>query len=430
MTTSMKIILPAVTLAILSAGNLVSAQGNLPESREATFVEANGSTEVLVRAKGIGGASGLFGFKEDESLKLAEMDARKSAVYFVLHGGAGLDGVLRTDEEKSKFQPYQNDFFANDNIMKYIAWEASSFDSRVKMAGGEKLKVEKQFRINKKAIVDQLIQRGIIASVQEVAEEIGLPTLMALPAVKPGENPLDMLRSDPLLRQGAATIESYLTAKKYSVIAPDQAEQIFQQQKAQMSLKGADEDMSYAIALSVGSDVYITYSIAMENRRVGSSEVHKASVSVRAYETTTARLLGTETGYSEESAAPPAALVEAGITNALNNVMSRINSYWADDMKNGVQYKVIFNVTGKFDADAKDELSPAAFLTLKKLCNRVKENVVSDKTMDYLVWVTNQDFQNSSLFFVALKKEFGQNFAQGKLRKVNANRKLLMLAVE
>jgi hypothetical protein len=168
----------------------------------------------------------------------------------------------------------------------------------------------------------------------------------------------------------------------------------------------------------------------MENRRVGSSDVHKASVSVRAYETTTARLLGTETGYSDESAAPPAALIEAAITNALNNVMSRINSYWADDMRNGVQYKVIFNIVGKFDGDAKDELSPAAFLTLKKLCNRVKENVVSDKTMDYLVWVTNQDFQNASLFFVALKKEFAQNFAQGKLRKVNANRKLLMLAIE
>jgi hypothetical protein len=151
---------------------------------------------------------------------------------------------------------------------------------------------------------------------------------------------------------------------------------------------------------------------------------------VRAYETTTARLLGTETGYSEESAAPPAALVEAAITNALNNVMSRINSYWADDMKNGVQYKVIFNITGKFDADAKDDISLAALQTLKKLCNRTKENVVSDKTIDYLVWVTNQDFQNSSLFFAALRKEFAQNFAQGKLRKVNANRKLLMLAVE
>lgn len=419
-----------VPLAFLCGQSEVRAQGNLPESREATFIEANGSAEVLVRAKGIGGASGLFGFKEDESLKLAEMDARKSAVFFVLFGGAGLDGLLKSDEDKSKFQPYQNEFFANDNVTKFISWEATGFESRVKMAGGEKLKVEKQFRINVKAIKDLLIQRGIVTSSQEVAEEIGLPTLMALPAVKPGESPLDMLQKDPLLKQGAATIESYLTAKKYNVIAPEQAEQIYQQQKAQMTLKGAEDDMSYAIALSVGSDVYITYTINMENRRVGSSDVHKASVSVRAYETTTARLLGTETGYSDESAAPPAALIEAAITNALNNVISRINAYWTDDMKNGVQYKVIFNVTGKFDADAKDELSPAALLSLKKLCNRVKENVVSDKTMDYLVWVTNQDFQSSSLFFLALKKEFAQNFAQGKLRKVNANRKLLMLAIE
>ncbi len=426
----MQCVLYAAAVSIFFFSSAAFAQGNLPESREATFVEANGSAEVLVKAKGIGGASGLFGFKEEESLKLAEADARKSAVYFVLYGGAGLDGILRTDEEKSKFQPYQNEFFTNDNVPKFISWEASGFDSRVKMAGGEKLKVEKQFRVNVKAIKDALIQRGIIASVQEVAEEIGLPTLMALPAVKPGESPLDMLQRDPLLKQGAATIESYLTAKKYDVIAPDQAAQIYQQQKGQMTLKGTDEDMSYAIALSVGSDVYITYTIDMETRSVGSSDVHKASVSVRAYETTTARLLGTETGYSEESAAPQDALIEAAITNALNNVMARINSYWADDMKNGVQYKVVFTITGKFDADTKDDLSPAALLSLKKLCNRVKENVVSDKTMDYLVWVTNQDYQNPSLFFVALKKEFAQNFAQGKLRKVSANRKLMMVAVE
>ncbi len=419
-----------VSALLLSALTGLWAQGNLPESREATFIEANGSSEVLIKAKGIGGASGLFGFKEEESLKLAEMDARKSAVYFVLYGGAGLDGVLKTEEDKAKFQSYQIDFFANDNITKFISWEASSLDSRVKMAGGDKLKVEKQFRINVKAVKDALIQRGIIASSQDVAEEIGLPTLMALPAVKPGESPLEMLQKDPILKQGAATIESYLTAKKYSVVAPEQAEQIYQQQKAQMNLKGADEDMSYAIALSVGSDVYITYTIDMQTRRVGSSDVHKASVSVRAYETTTARLLGTETGYSDESAAPSEALVEAAITNALNNVMSRINNYWTDDMKNGVQYKVVFNIIGKFDADAKDELSPAALLSLKKLCNRVKENVVSDKTMDYLVWVTNQDYQNSSVFFLALKKEFGQNFAAGKLRRVSANRKLLILAIE
>ena len=417
-------------LAVVLLASSAAAQPNLPVSREATFVEANGSAEVLIRAKGIGGVSGLFGFKEEESLKLAEMDARKSAVYFVLYGGSGFDGILKTDDERTKFQAYANDFFADDNVMKFIAWEATSLDSRVKLAGGDKLKVEKQFRISVKAIKDLLVQRGIITASSEVAEEIGMPTLMALPAVKPGESPLDMLQKDPVLKQGAATIESYLTAKKYNVIAPEQAEQIYQQQKSQMTLKGGDDDMSYAIALTVGSDVYISYSIDIESRMVGSSSVRKASVSVRAYETTTARLLGTETGYSDESAAPTEALVEAAITNALNNVMSRINNYWTDDMKNGVQYKVIFNIIGTFSGDAKDELSPAAFMSLKKLCNRVKENVISDKTMDYLVWVTNQDYQNSSVFFLALKKEFGQNFTAGKLRRVSANRKLLMLAVD
>ena len=102
MITIKKCLLLLLPMALVCVSNPAFAQGNLPESREATFIEANGSAEVLVRAKGIGGASGLFGFKEDESLKLAEIDARKSAVYLVLYGGAGIDALLRTDEEKSK----------------------------------------------------------------------------------------------------------------------------------------------------------------------------------------------------------------------------------------------------------------------------------------------------------------------------------------
>ncbi|HEY6953162.1 MAG TPA: DUF6175 family protein [Bacteroidota bacterium] len=344
-------------LALIAAFTCVmtgtlAAQDNLPVSREATFIETNGPDEVLIRAKGIGGVKGFWGFKEDESLKKAEMDARKSAVYFVLYGGAGLDGLLRSDDDKRKFSTVQNDFFDDGNIQKFISWEASTFDSRVKMAGGEKLKIEKQMRVNKKAVSDQLIARHIIASVQDITEEIGLPTLMALPDVKPGQNPLDELKTNAVSKQGASVIESYLTSRKYSVVAPDQAEQIYEQQKAQMALKGADEDLSYAIALSVGSDIYVTYTITVDTRKVGTTDVRKASVSVRAYETTTARLLGTETGYSEESAAPATALVEAAVNNALDNVMSRINSYWQDDIKDGQQYKVVVSITGTFDEDA------------------------------------------------------------------------------
>lgn len=419
----------AVGMVVLSACMMVG-QATLPTSREATFVEANGPAEVMIRAKGIGGVKGVWGFKEEESVKMAETDARKAAVYFVVYGGAGLDGLLRSEDDKRKFATIETEFFDETNIQKFIAWEASGFDSRVKMAGGEKIKIEKQFRVNRKAISDQLVERRIIASVQDITEEIGMPTIMALPEVKPGQNPLDELRSNTVLKQGASAIESHLTSKKYSVIAPDQAEQIFQQQKAQMSLKGHEEDLSYAIALSVGSDVYITYTITVDKRIIGSSEVRKASVSVRAYETTTARLLGTETGYSDESAAPATALVEAAVTNALNNVMSRINSYWQDDLKNGLQYKVIVNIVGKFDEDQKYDIEDAVQKMLKKLCSKTKQNVVSDKTIDYLVWVSNPDMQNPTGFFRELRKEFNANFSAGKLRQVNLNRKLMMVAVE
>ncbi len=422
----------ATILAMLFLGVVATAssQGNLPTSREATFIEANGSAEVLLRAKGIGGVKGFWGFKEEESLKKAEMDARKAAVYFVLYGGAGLDGLLRSDDDKRKFSMIQDDFFQDANIQQFISWEASTYESRVKMAGGEKLKIEKQMRVNKKAITDQLVSRHIIASVEEMTEEVGLPTLMALPEVKPGQNPLDELKSNTVLQQGASAIESYLTAKKYSVVAPDQAEQVFQQQRAQMSMKGAEEDLSYAIALSVGSDIYVTYSITVDSRMIGTTEVRKASVSVRAFETTTARLLGTETGYSDESAAPATALVEAAVTNAMTNVISRINSYWQDDIKDGQQYKVIINITGKFDEDTRYDLEDAVQKTLTKLCNKTKQNVSSDKTLDYLVWVTNPDMQNPTGFFREMRKEFNADFTAGKLRQVNLNRKLMMVAVE
>jgi hypothetical protein len=415
---------------ILFAACITVGQANLPTSHEVTFVEANGSAEVLVKAKGVGGVKGFWGFDEEQSVKKAEMDARKAAVYFVLYGGAGLDGLLRSDDDKRKFSAIENDFFDDANVQKLISWEASTFESRIKLAGGEKVKIEKQMRVNRKGMSDQLVARRIVASVEDITEEVGLPTIMALPAVKQGQNPLDELKSNAVLKQGASTIESYLTAKKYSVIAPDQAEQIFQQQKAQMSLKGHEEDLSYSIALSVGSDVYITYTITVDTRKVGSTDVRKASVSVRAFETTTARLLGTETGYSEESAAPATALVEAAVANALNNVISRINSYWQDDMKNGLQYKVIVNITGKFDEDTKYDLEDAVQKTLKKLCSKTKQNVTSDKTIDYLVWVSNPDMQNPTGFFREMRKEFNANFSAGKLRQVNLNRKLMMVAVE
>ncbi len=416
-------------LVVLSLVSL-HAQGNLPSSRQATFVEAVTANEVMIKAKGIGGVSGMFGLKEEESVKLAELDARKSAVYFVLYGGAGLDGIVRSDEEKRKFAPMEQEFFGNENVQKFIAWEANSFDSRVKLAGGEKIRVEKQFRVNRAAMVQMLVDRKVIQKLDDVADEVGLPTLMALPEVPSGKNPIDELRSNPVLKQAASVIESYLTQKKYNVVAPEQAAQIYEQQKAQLSIKGHEEDLSYMIALSVGSDIYVSYTVTVDTRKVGSTEVRKASVSVRAYETTTARLLGTETGYSEESAAPAAALTEAAVTNALNNVLSRLSSYWQDDLKNGSQFKIVFSITGQFDEETRYDIADAAAKTLKKIAVKTKENVVADNTIDYLAWIQDKDLFAPSALYRELRREFMANFPQGKLKQITLNRKLIVVGVE
>ncbi|MFA5832172.1 MAG: DUF6175 family protein [Bacteroidota bacterium] len=419
-----------IFLATIVIATSVIAQGNLPESRQATFVEAVTANEILIKAKGLGGKSGMFGFKEEESVKLAEIDARKAAVYFVLYGGAGLDGLVRNEDEKRKFGLMEQEFFVADNVQKFIAWEANSFDSRVKIAGGEKIRIEKQFRINRAAIQTYLIDKRVIEKLEDITEELGMPTLMALPEVKPGQNPLNELRSNSVLKQGASVIESYLTQKKYNVVSPEQAAQIYEQQKAQLNLKGHEEDLSYMIALSVGSDIYVSYTITIDTRNVGSTEVRKVTASVKAFETTTSRVLGTETGYSEESAAPATALTEAAMTNALNNVISRINAYWQEDMKNGTPYKIIFTILGDFDEDTRYDIADAAAKTLKKIANKTKENVSADKTIDYIAWIQDKDMQSPSALFRELRREFNNNFAQGKLKQVTLNRKLIVVGVE
>ena len=416
--------------SFLLLASYLCAQGNLPESRQATFVEAVTGNEVLIKAKGIGGKSGMFGLKEEESVKLAENDARKAAVYFVVFGGAGLDGLVRSEDEKRKFGPVQNDLFSDANVKNFIAWEANGLDSRVKLAGGEKIRVEKQFRVNRAAIQAFLTDRHVIEKLEDVTDELGMPTLMALPEVKPGKNPIGELRSDPVLKQAASVIESYLTQKKYNVVAPEQAQQLYEQQKAQLSLKGHEEDLSYMIALSVGSDIYVSYTVSVDTRKVGSSDVRKASVSVRAYETTTARLLGTETGYSEESAAPAQALVEAAVTNALNNVIARLGAYWQDDLKNGAQYKIIFTLTGTFDEDARMDIADAAAKTLKKIANKTKENVAADKTIDYLAWIQDKEMQSPSALYRELRREFQNNYPNAKLKQITLNRKMIVVGVE
>ena len=409
----MKKLIYGFLLAVLgfSAGY---SQKNLPVSREATFIESYSPTEVTIKASGIG-----------KDNKVAEIDGRRAAIYYVLIGAT--DPILQTPDERKAFESIQDEIFDERNIAKYITFESTEYESRVKLADG-RVKITKYYRVNKKLLTDDLVARNVIKPKEEITEAIGLPFIMVVPETPKGVSPIDLLRSDRLLKKGAEVIESYLTARKYDVQVPEQMETLSELAQAQAGLKGVEEDYAYQLALAIGSDVYITYNVKVEKRYIGSTEYRKAVVAARAYETTTARLLGTETGYSGEYAVPEEAVVEEAMNDAIDKVLSRIMAYWKDDLTRGLQFKLLFRITGNFDEDTHDEILMATESALKKLCNRTKQNVVTDQTIDYIVWVDPKKYNSPLALFRDIRKQI-ETAVPVKVKRINANRKLLILEI-
>ncbi len=411
----------------------LAEDSNLPRSREGTLIESSSPTEVLVRAGGIGYWEKGMSKKKDIDktlLKSAEEDGRKAAVYFILFGGT--DPLLSNEAERKNFVPYQDKFFTSDNIRKYIAWEGEEFIKRVKkpIVKNRKyeLHIEKAYKVNKQLIEDYLNSIGVLPARAAVAEALGMPIIMVIPAAKKGENPIDLLQSNENLSHAAKVIESYLTARQYDVVVPEQQLDLSALALAQQSLEDVEEDYSYQLALSIGSDVYITYEVSIEEDRLNT---RKAVVSVRAYETTTARLLGTETGYSPSAASAPKVLIENAINDAIDKALSRIMDYWKEDLDRGIQYKLIISIPPDFDKDQSEEISFAFMNLLEKITRkgRFKENIITDRTLDYLIWCDPAQYDKSTRLYMKIKRGFSDNFAGGTVKKVNINRKMLLLQV-
>ncbi|MFH1862975.1 MAG: DUF6175 family protein [bacterium] len=413
-------LLLSLSIAFLTAQPSFSQDTNLPVSREASLLESYSPTEWNVKAAGIGGG------KKKEREKNALDDARKCALYFCLY--MGTDPLLATDAEKSRFALIEETFFDINNVRKYLSWEGEEYLKRLEMAD-KRLKIEKAFRINVGLLKQDLISLGVLISTEDLTAEIGMPQIMVIPEVAKGANPLSAMDSQSELKHGARAIESYLTARRYEVIVPEQQEFLNNYGETMKLVEGASEDLSHKIALAIGSDIYITYSVTIESRYVGSSEVKKAAVSVRALETTTARLLGTETGYSFERPASDEVVTEEAIHDAVDKVLARVNAYWKEDLQRGVQYKVIFSITGSFDDDQIMDIQDTVADVIAAFATRSKENVATNQTMDYLVWVKPQQVDSSRKLYNEIRDQFQAQYQGAQIKRQQLNRKLLLLEI-
>ena len=416
-----------IELVLICLFCLVNAKESLPVSRQAKIIESTSPAEILVRATGIGIGEkrGIFDKVTSEELNNnAEYDAEKAAVWYLLLGHQ--DPILQTEQEKAKFEEIQKEFFKRDNIRKFIVWEAEYFQDRIKLEKN-KLKVTKDFKINTKLLKEYLADRKIIQESLDLISKVGLPSIMVIPARKDDTAPIDLLQNNSNYKIGAEVIQSYLSNRKYEVLLPQQQQVIQEQIAAQFALSGTGEDYSYLMALSIGSDVYITYNISIESRMLGTTEVKKAIVGCQAYETTTSRLLGTETGYSEERNAPEQVLIEEAMHSAINTVLSRINAYWKKDINQGLQYKVMVKISQDFTRDNAENIIFALGDLYQNLAKNIKEEGFGDYTYDVRLWIDPEKYGTTTDLYRAIKQKY-QN--QGNIERVALTGKLIMLKVE
>ncbi|MDG5767136.1 DUF6175 family protein [Balneolales bacterium ANBcel1] len=403
---------------------------DLPVSRQARLVERTSPAEVMIEATGIYRSSESRSRRierdlNDNGVTMATRDAKKAAVWFLLFGST--DPMLSTDDARNRFRPYESHFFDLDHIEQWIAWEQTGLVERVRTVDGTGLQITKRFRINTEMINSELERFRIIEARSDLTEAIGRPFVMVLPQTASNQSPIELLQSDQYIRHAAAVVESFLTSRLYDVVVPEQVSGLDQMISALNLVEGQQEDYAYQIAQQIGSDIYITFSSTEEDAGFGTT---RTSMLVRAFETTTGRLLGTETGYSQGRRGERSVSIEEAMNDAIDKVLSRINNYWVDDMSRGIQYKIVLNIPDFFSRDDIEDIQFAFMDAVDAITRSSRENIATSRTLDYLIWCDPGEYANSRNVYRSLMREFNRYGGIGRIRSVTINRKLLVLEVD
>ena len=407
-----------------------AAPEQIPVSRQGSIREVISSAEVMVEAFGLYYGVGNNDRARQNDVEAngnngALLDARRTAIYTLLYGGT--DPILANDSERTNFERNRDFFYSPENLQRYITFEDSTFQTRVRVEGGLALRVSKNFRVNREILLNDLVNRNVITARQDIMAQVGNPIIMVLPSVPVGQSPLDPLANDPQARQAATVIQSYLTARGYDVIVPEQTVELADLVSTQSMVAGRSIDFAYELALNIGSDVYITFSGSVED---GSFNTQRYVINLSAFETTTARLLGSETGFSQGRQGEILVSIEEAVNAAIDNTLSRITNYWRQDLQRGTQYKVIVSIEPGFADFELEDIQIGFMNAVDAVARSARELVVTDGTLDYLIWVDPQRYGRPLQLYQALRDAFAREGTAGRLGQISLNRKLMQLKID
>ena len=286
----------------------------------------------------------------------------------------------------------------------------------VACAGGDAPETEPQ--VQSVEIVEQAAPK------QDATAELPQPTILVTPAHNGNGIPeFQVVQNNPFARALMESINEYLTKKKYDVKSLEGQADLDNLVQMQNDIAETDEDLSYLASLSLGADVYIKFA--------GNAKMKSITVELNAYESSTARLLGSETIQDPDCGASDQTTIKTCLHDAAKRGMplleKKILAYWQQDINQGTQYKIVMNIKGDFDEEQIEDLHDDIASGLKKTFKRVNVNVMTAKTIDMIVYADPAEFPDSQSVY-----SFIRNMLKGKAdtKKVNVTRKFILMDVE
>ena len=263
-----------------------------------------------------------------------------------------------------------------------------------------------------KAMDSEMAETASTAPASPATELPSIPTIMVVPP-----------KDDPMYKAMAEAVNSYLTQKRFEVKSLEGNSQLDDVIRMQNDIANAEDDMSYLASLALGADIYLKFSGAVDPDHI--------TVELSAYESSTARLLGSETIQDSECDGNDQAALKACLHDAARRGMplleKKILAYWKQDLSQGYQYKIVMNLKGEFDEEQIEDLHDDIVSGLKQNFKRVNVNVMTAKTIDVIVYADAAEFSDSQSIY-----SFIRNTLKGKAttKKINITKKFILMDVE
>jgi len=254
-----------------------------------------------------------------------------------------------------------------------------------------------------------------------IPEDFPKPVIMVIPAVNSkGIGSLQVVANNPLARAAMDGINEYLTQRHYDVKYLEGSEELNKVIQVQNNLASSDEDLAYLASLVLNADIYIKYSGSVDKRGV-------ITVDLNAYESSTARLLGTQNAtinsHGRMEKIDQQANLKTAAKKAMPGLESKIYAYWAEDLQQGNKYKVIMNIRGDYDDNQIEDLEEDIVQNLKNSFKKVKTNTMTAKTIDLVIYSDSDDVND---VYSQIRKAVKSTASS---KKINISKKLIIMDI-